>query len=437
MGLIEPTVHKGIRNILSAFFWSIERVAVCIGSGLGVFASSSAAESLSRTLDALLENHCLDCRDDVERKGGLDFYTLDWNLADPHIGEIWVKVHDRLVSGEMPPKKKSQLTLEERGKAVSELAESIVGFQEADAARQGRSVSRRVNRFEYQNILRDILHDPTLKVADQLPLDGEVHGFPKVGSALDVSHVQLDSYLDVAEFALRRAFEFTAEKPEPTTNRYYAREWIDQFQTAVRSLEQRLSEAQAWETRPKAKVDEPMPEYPEDKKEFFEMVRIMNDMSRLAFQTDSTRVITLFLGGQRTPGVNFEDGRSISGYHNLSHHGKDEMKLAELEEIEIGQMDLFGEFLRDLQDVKETDGSLLDNTMALYGCHMGGANIHNNINLPIILAGGGFRHGQHLAYNPDINAPLPNLFVSMLHNLGIEREQFTSSNGPLLNLARV
>ncbi len=209
---------------MSAFFWPIGRFAFGIGSGLGLFVSSSAAESLPRTLDMLLENHCLDCHDDLERKGELDLYSLDWNLADSHVADIWVKVHDRLASGEMPPKKKSRLTLEERGKAVSELAESIVGFQEADAARQGRSVSRRVNRFEYQNILRDILHDPTLKVADQLPLDGEVHGFPKVGSALDVSHVQIDSYLDVAEFALRRALEFTAEKPEPKTNRYYARE---------------------------------------------------------------------------------------------------------------------------------------------------------------------------------------------------------------------
>ena len=64
---------------------------------------------------------------------------------------------------------------------------------------------------------------------------------------------------------------------------------------------------------------------------------------------------------------------------------------------------VFGEFLQGLQDVEETNGSLLDNTMVLYGCHMGDANIHNNINLPIILAGGGFRHGQHLAYNRDIN----------------------------------
>ena len=207
-----------------ASFGLIGRFAAGIGFSFGLLTSSSVAESLPRTLDVLLENHCLDCHDDVEMKGGLDLFSLDWNLADPHLADIWVKVHDRLASGEMPPKKKSRLEPEERRKAVSELAASIVGIQDAYAAREGRSVSRRVNRFEYENILRDILHDPTLKVADQLPLDGEVHGFPKVGSALDVSHVQVDAYLDVAEFALRRALEFNAEKPEPTTNRYYARE---------------------------------------------------------------------------------------------------------------------------------------------------------------------------------------------------------------------
>ena len=210
---------------------------------------------------------------------------------------------------------------------------------------------------------------------------------------------------------------------------------IDQFQTAVRSLEQRLTEAKAWETRPKPKVNEAMPEYPSDKKEFFGMIRMMNDMSRLAFQTDSTRVITLFLGSVRTPGVNFDDGRSLGGYHNLSHHGKDETKLKQLEEIEIAQMELFGELLRDLQQVEEADGSLLDNTMVLYGCHMGDANIHNNLNLPIILAGGGFRHGQHLAFNPHNNTPLCNVFVSMLQRMQIELDQFSSSTGTLTGLA--
>ncbi|OUT56571.1 MAG: hypothetical protein CBB71_17730 [Rhodopirellula sp. TMED11] len=212
------------------------------------------------------------------------------------------------------------------------------------------------------------------------------------------------------------------------------RERIDQFQTAVRSLEQRLAEAESWETRPKPSVDEAKPDYPSDKKEFFAMVRMMNDMSRLAFQTDSTRVITLFLGSVRTPGVKFDDGRSLGGYHNLSHHGKDERKLKQLEEIEVAQMGLFGELLGDLKAVDEPDGSLLDHTMVLYGCHMGDANIHNNKNLPIIFAGGGFRHGQHLAFNPQSNRPLANLYLSMLHNMGLQTDRFASSTGTLTGL---
>ncbi|MEM1294653.1 MAG: DUF1552 domain-containing protein [Verrucomicrobiota bacterium] len=211
------------------------------------------------------------------------------------------------------------------------------------------------------------------------------------------------------------------------------RERIDQFRTAVRSLEQRMTEAQAWEKRPKPTVDEEMPEYPGDKKRFFEMIRMMNDMSRLAFQTDSTRVITLFLGGQRTPGVHFEDGRSIGGYHNMSHHGKDEDKLQQLSEIEFAQMQLLGDLLQDLKDVEEADGTLLDNTMVLYGCHMGDANIHNNNNLPVILAGGGFQHGQHLKFSDQFNTPLCNLYVDMLQKMGLETGRFGSSTGTLLN----
>jgi hypothetical protein len=182
-------------------------------------------------------------------------------------------------------------------------------------------------------------------------------------------------------------------------------------------------------------VDEAMPDYPSDKKQFFEMVRMMNEMSRLAFQTDSTRVITLFLGGVRTPGVKLENGRAIGGYHNLSHHGKDELKLKQLEEIETVQMELFGELLRNLEDVKETDGSLLDNTMVLYGCHMGDANIHNNNNLPIILAGGGFNHGQHLAFNQHNNRPMCDIFVSMLQKMGIKADRFGTSKGTLTGLS--
>ena len=157
-------------------------------------------------------------------RAGLDLGALKWNLADPHTAGLWVKVHDQLASGKMPPKKKSRLKNAARQTVVEDLARSITLVQETKARKHGRSVSRRVNRFEYENILRDLLHDPALKVADQLPLDGEVHGFAKVGRALDVSHVQVDAYLDVAEFALRRALEFPAEKPKSKTRRVYARE---------------------------------------------------------------------------------------------------------------------------------------------------------------------------------------------------------------------
>ncbi len=179
---------------------------------------------LPDTLSALLENHCLDCHDDLETKGDLDLFSLEWNLKDPHTTDIWVKVHDRLASGEMPPKKKSKLSQGERVAVVAELAGRIIEEQETVALKQGRSVSRRLNRFEYENILRDLLFDPYLKIADLLPLDGKVHGFAKVGTALDVSHVQVDAYLDAAEFALRRAIDFPAEKPASTIRRYHARE---------------------------------------------------------------------------------------------------------------------------------------------------------------------------------------------------------------------
>ena len=213
------------------------------------------------------------------------------------------------------------------------------------------------------------------------------------------------------------------------------RDRIDQFQTAVRDLEKRLSEQRAWDTRPRPQVKQSMPDYPQDKKEFFEMVRMMYDMSRLAFQTDSTRVITLFLGSVRTPGVKFDDGRASGDYHNISHHGKDGMKLQQLEEIEYVQMEMLGELIGDLQDVEEANGTLLDNTMVLYGSNLGDANIHSNINLPIILAGGDFRHGKHLAFNEHLNKPLANLYVSMLQKLGLDTDQFASSTGTLTGLA--
>ena len=199
------------------------QVGILVLSLRTLFSTGLSAEEPGQ-LRPFLERHCIDCHDDVQAEGGLDFLSLEWNLEDLHTAGLWVKAHDHLASGKMPPKKKSRLKDAERQTMVKDLARAITVAQETKARKHGRSVSRRVNRFEYENILRDLLSDPALKVADQLPPDGEVHGFAKVGSALDVSHVQVDAYLDVAEFALRRALEFPAAKPRSRTSRYYARE---------------------------------------------------------------------------------------------------------------------------------------------------------------------------------------------------------------------
>ena len=87
-----------------------------------------------------------------------------------------------------------------------------------------------------------------------------------------------------------------------------------------------------------------------------------------------------------------------------------------------------------LAETKETGGTLLDRTQVLYGSCLGNANSHSNQNLPVILAGGGFKHGKHLAFDPTNNTPFANLFVSMLQRLGIETDKFASSTGALRGL---
>jgi hypothetical protein len=185
---------------------------------------SGVSAEVTGQLGPFFENHCVDCHEGSDAENGLDLSSLKWSPEDSHNEGIWVKIYDRVAASEMPPEEASELSDADRQTMTKNLGRRLVETREKAYAQNGRAVSRRINRFEYENILRDLLHDPYLKIADQLPLDGEVHGFAKVGTALDVSHVQVDAYLDVAEFALRRALEFPAEKPQPTTNRYYARE---------------------------------------------------------------------------------------------------------------------------------------------------------------------------------------------------------------------
>ncbi|MBV9867404.1 MAG: DUF1552 domain-containing protein [Abitibacteriaceae bacterium] len=213
------------------------------------------------------------------------------------------------------------------------------------------------------------------------------------------------------------------------------RERLDQYFTGVRELEQRMTMAQEWEHKPKPKVKAPMPLDPASPREYMEKVRLMYDMARLAFETDSCRFISLLLDSVNSPAIEV-DGKSMSdGYHNLSHHGRSPEKLAQLKTIDEWHMKLLAELFGNLKNVREGDETLLDRSMILYGSNLGNADTHVTTNLPTLLAGGGFKHGQHLAFDKDHNYPLPNLFVSMIQRLGIESDKFASSTGTMRGLA--
>lgn len=209
------------------------------------------------------------------------------------------------------------------------------------------------------------------------------------------------------------------------------RQKLEQFLTAVRSTETRLLKQESWEHRPKPKVDAKPPQDINDRTDIIGKARLMYDMMYLALQTDSTRLITFFKNGiNAVPKIS---GVS-NDYHNLSHHGLDPEKIAELGIIELEQFSALADFVRRLHETSEGESTLLERTMVLFGSNLGNASSHNTLNMPIVLAGGGFQHGQHLAFDRKQNYPLPNLFVSMLQRLGIETDVFATSTGTMRGL---
>ncbi len=209
---------------------------------------------------------------------------------------------------------------------------------------------------------------------------------------------------------------------------------LDQYYSGVRDLEHRLQESRGWANRPKPRVKASPPIDPASPAQYMAKVQIMYDLARLAFETDSTRAITLMLNSVGTPVVQIAGATITDSYHNLSHHGMAEEKLTQLKVIDEWQMRLLAGLFKGLKSAREDGATLLDRTMVLYGSNLGDANAHSTTNLPTLLAGGGFRHGQHLAFDRGRNYPLPNLFVSMLQRMGIEETSFGSSTGTMRGL---
>lgn len=180
--------------------------------------------STTMNVHDFLEANCFACHNSTARKGNLDLTTLKSDFEDDKSFATWVKVHDRIRDHEMPPKGMEQPNEATRAAFLKALAGPMIAADETRIQREGRAVLRRMNRYEYENTLRDLLDAPWLQVKELLPEDGEAYRFNKVGTALGVSHIQISRYLTAAEYALREVMARSEKRPETVTKRYYARE---------------------------------------------------------------------------------------------------------------------------------------------------------------------------------------------------------------------
>ena len=204
------------------------------------------------------------------------------------------------------------------------------------------------------------------------------------------------------------------------------RDKLDQYFEAVREAERRLAKAEIWQGRPKPEVDVKPPQDVRDTKMIIEHMRQLYDVMHLALETDSTRFVTYNFSGMNAvpiiPGVDVD-------YHNLSHHGKDSAKIDQLTIVETAIMNELARFLGKL-----ASSELLDDSMVIFGSNLGNASSHDSKNMPMLMAGGPFKHGQHLAFDRQKNYPLPNLYTSVLHGLGMQNERFASATGTMQGL---
>lgn len=204
-------------------------------------------------------------------------------------------------------------------------------------------------------------------------------------------------------------------------------EKLDEYFAAVRDLEGRLVQNEEWVQKPKPKVDAKPPTDIQRRTDAIGKMKLMQDLIVLVLQTDSTRTITLRLNGMNA--VPEIEGVT-NDWHNLSHHGQDPAKIEELKVIETAEFTALAGFLAKLKSVQDNGRSLLDTTAVLFGSNLGNASAHNTANLPLILAGGGYKHGRHINIDPQKHV-FSNFFVSLAQRMGVEVDKFGYSTGVL------
>ena len=214
---------------------------------------------------------------------------------------------------------------------------------------------------------------------------------------------------------------------------------LDEFLTALRGVERKLHRQSEWIDVAKPKIKDAVIHGSDDDDTIVDLTypyntSVIYDLMILALQTESTNVICYgHPGGNRLFPF---DGISL-GYHSLTHHGKRPDLLRQLAIIETFYATQFSRFLSKLKEVKDAQGEpLLNSTVVLFGSGMGNASSHSSRNLPILLTGGGFRHGQHHRFERQgrDGRPLCDLFVTILQQLGVETDTFSTSRGNLNHL---
>lgn len=157
------------------------------------------------------EQHCIDCHQGANKKGDLDLTDLRFDVSEPKFQRLWIRIHDRVKDGEMPPPAHGALPQSESTPFLDNLSAELIRFDDARAMAEGRTTRRRLNRYEYESTLRDLLSAPWLQIKQMLPEDGEAYRFNKVGEALDVSHVQIARYMAAADSALHQVLQASSQ----------------------------------------------------------------------------------------------------------------------------------------------------------------------------------------------------------------------------------
>jgi len=212
-------VHVSRRSSSIALCGGSLLLAASLGFSKAADTKKSPAAVLPASAQTFLNKSCVSCHNKKNATAGLNLTAMSFRPGDAANIAGWRKIYQRVSDNEMPPKAAMQPSEASRRAFLAALAQT---FDNAHEQREGRAVWRRMNRYEYENTLRDLLDAPWLQIKDMLPEDGLAYRFNKVGEALDVSHVQMSRFLSAAEYALQEAMPKQITRPETTTRRYYA-----------------------------------------------------------------------------------------------------------------------------------------------------------------------------------------------------------------------